>query len=279
MPSGTSSNPCCWFPPNEVRSTGPTCATSSTRCSTSRTLGASGASCLTSSDPGPGSGLSFVGGRGTERGPGFSLHFTRRRAPLLAERNRDPRWWSSTPTSREEPRTGVSPSTTKVAPMVGPTGPSASSAWTSRGCRSACELFPPRRPRPAPSNRYSTTWPTGADERLELVLVDRGTAQSAATRMPANVQLRGPPGRVGRTTSQRARGQDLSPHSSRLARRSGPRTSRATSPPGALLREHRDLGHRMVARRLNHRGPSSAVLNFPFSRRLTLPPACREAST
>ena len=82
-----------------------TCATSSTRCSTFRTLGASGVSCPTSLVPGRGSGPSFAGGRGTGRGSGFSPHCTRRHAPPLVDKTRSPRWWSSTPISHEEHRT------------------------------------------------------------------------------------------------------------------------------------------------------------------------------
>jgi hypothetical protein len=82
-------------------------ATSSTQCSTCHTQGANSVSCLSSSVPGPEFGPSFVGGRGTGRGLGFSPHCTPRRAPPSVERNLGPRWWSSTPTSLEEPRTGV----------------------------------------------------------------------------------------------------------------------------------------------------------------------------
>jgi hypothetical protein len=82
MPSGRYWSPCCWFPPNEDRSTEPTCATSSTRCSTSRTPGANGVSRPMSSVPGPEFGPSFVGGRGMERGPVFLSRCTPRRALL-----------------------------------------------------------------------------------------------------------------------------------------------------------------------------------------------------
>ena len=82
-----------------------TCATLSMRCSTFRTLGASGVSCPTSLVPGRGSGPSFAGGRGTGRGSGFSPHCTRRHAPPLVDKTRSPRWWSSTPISHEEHRT------------------------------------------------------------------------------------------------------------------------------------------------------------------------------
>ena len=69
-------------------------------------------------------------------------------------------------------------------PTVGPTARNGSSASTLRACHSACESYPLRTPTHVPSNRYSTTFArSGADERLELVLVDRGTAQSAAQRL------------------------------------------------------------------------------------------------
>ena len=217
MTSGRYWNPCYRFPPNEARSTEMTFATSSTRCSTSHTPGASGASCPGSSVRGPGSGPSFAGGRGTERGRGYSPHCTRRRARLSVARTRDPQWSSSIPTSPAGPRTGVSPSTTKVVLMAAPTGPSALSAWTSPVCRSVCESSPPRRPRRMPSNRYSTTSPepertsdwsscswTGAPRSRQLI----GCRQ---------VQLRGSPGWMGRAATQRARCQGLSPHPPRLA--------------------------------------------------------------
>ena len=107
---------------------------------------------------------------------------------------------------------------------------------------------------------------TGVDTRLELVLVDRGTAAPRHRDVccPATldkVRLRGSSSWLGRTTAQRARRQGLSPYPSRLAGRSGPRPPRATATPGALLREHGDLSYRMAARRLNQRGPSNLVLS------------------
>ena len=106
--------------------------------------------------PGPGSGPSFAGGRGTKRGRGFSPRCTPRRVRLWAERIRGPRWWSSTPSSHEEPRTAALLLTARAVPTTRPTAPSASSTWTTRG--SLCvRVVPPRRPRPAPSNGYART--------------------------------------------------------------------------------------------------------------------------
>ena len=91
----------------------------------------------------------------------------------------------------------------------------------------------------------------------------RGPRHAAVRRhaVVGEVQLRGPTGWVGRATAQRVRRQGLSPHPPRLAGRGGPRPPRAKATSGALLREHRDFGHRMAARRLHLRGPSGAVLN------------------
>ena len=101
---------------------------------------------------------------------------------------------------------------------------------------------------------------TGADERLELVLVDRGTARSAATRLSAkfNYEVR----RVGWDEPPRNEhgAKVFRPIAPRLASRSCPRPPRATATPGALLREHRDLRHRMAARRFHQRASSGAVL-------------------
>jgi len=155
MTSGRCWNPCSWFPPNEDRSTETTCATSWTRCSTSRTPGASGGSCPRSLVPGPEFGPSFAGGCATERGHGSSLRCTPRRVRLSVERSPVHRWWSSTPTSHEGPRTVASLFTTRAAPMVEPMAPSASSAWTSLGCRSACESSPQRKRQSLRALRFS----------------------------------------------------------------------------------------------------------------------------
>ncbi|MHB8827356.1 MAG: transposase [Acidimicrobiales bacterium] len=52
---------------------------------------------------GSGSGPSFAGGRGTERGPELPPRCMPRRAPLSAERTRCPRRWPSTHISRGGP--------------------------------------------------------------------------------------------------------------------------------------------------------------------------------
>jgi len=58
---------------------------------------------------------------------------------------------------------------------------------------------------------------TGEDERLELVLMDRGTARSGATRLSAKFNYEVSPCWMGRATAQRARRQGLSPHPPCLA--------------------------------------------------------------
>lgn len=90
---------------------------------------------------------------------------------------------------------------------------------------------------------------TDTDERLELVLVDRGTAASAAKRLSAKFayEVR----RVGWDDPPRNEhgAKIFRPIASCLAGRSRPRPSRASTTDGALLREHRDLRDRMAARR------------------------------
>jgi len=250
MPSGASSNLCCLFPPNEDRNTETTYATSSMRCSTSRTPGANGVSYPWSSAPGPECGPNFVGGRRTERGAEFSPLCTPRRARRSAERHRD-----LDGRYRHAPR--------------------------SRGFERRCDLSQPGRPlrsdqrrqtdrlrrrhgpatlrasRPASTSEASAVEQilddlarSGADERLELVLVDR----ALRSRRPSDSRTN--------STTKFAEWDGTSPHAmstgpksfvhpSRLARRGGPRPSRASATSGALLRRHRDFGHRVVARCLN----------------------------
>jgi len=164
--------------------------TSSTRCSTSRTPGASGGIYPSSSDPERGSGLSFAGGRGTERGLRCLWRCTRCCAPTSVERNHCPRWWSSTRIWREGSPMAEQRSITRAIPMAEPRAPSESSAWTSLVCRFACVRFPYRRPKQ--SHRVDTRrpFPQGSDKRIELVLMDRGTAPSAAHRLSATLTQR-----------------------------------------------------------------------------------------
>jgi len=139
------------------RNTETTYATSSMRCSTSRTPGANGVSYR---GVGPWTRVwsQFRGGRRTERGAEFSPLCTPRRARRSAERHRDPRWSLSTRTRSRASNGGVT-FHNQGGPTVGPTAPNGSSASTSRACHSACESSPLRPPRPVPSNRYSTTSP------------------------------------------------------------------------------------------------------------------------
>lgn len=126
-----------------------------------------------------------------------SWNGTRRRALLVAEKTRDPHWWSSTRTSRAEPRTGVSSSTTRAAPTDPPTAPHASSAWTSRVLALRVRVVPASTSgASAVEQILDDLARTGDAEHLELVLVDRGTTASGATRFSAkfNYEVR----RVGR---------------------------------------------------------------------------------
>jgi len=125
-------------------------------------------------------------------------------------------------------------------PYGRPTAPNGSSASTSRPATL-------RASRPASTSEASAVEQilddlarSGADERLELVLVDR----ALRSRGPATleqIQLRSSPS--GWTSPHAtSTGQSLSSHPSRLARRGGPRPSRASATSGALLRRHRDFG-------------------------------------
>jgi len=101
---------------------------------------------------------------------------------------------------------------------VGPTAPNGSSASTSRACHSGVRVVPAATSEAVPSNRYSTTSPLGADERLELVLVDR----ALRSRRPSDSRTNSTTKFAewdGTSPTQRARGQSLSSHPSRLARR------------------------------------------------------------
>src|SRR5665213_2052693 len=249
MPNGTSSNPCSWFPPSEDRNTGPTCATSWMRCSTSRRPTANGVSCQMSSAPGPEFGPSFAGGHGAERGIEFSLHCTHHLARLLVERNRDLRWSSSTPTSHEEPRTGVSPSHDQGGPYGRTNGAKRIVYVDVTGLPLCVRVVPASTSEASAVEQILDDLAySGADERLELVLVDRGTAVSAATRMSAkfNYEVR----RVGWDDPPRnEHGAKVFRPIRHAWRVEVARPPRATATPGALLREHRDLSHRMAARR------------------------------
>ncbi len=163
-----------------------TYATSSTRCSTSRTPVASGASCPSSSVLGRGSGPNFVGGRGTGLGRGCSPHCTLRRARLSVARSHSPRWWLSTRTSHEGPQTEAPPSTNQGGPYGRTNGAKRIVCVDVTGLPLCVRVVPASTSEACAVEQILVDLAdSGADQRLELVLVDRGTAQSAATRLSA----------------------------------------------------------------------------------------------
>ena len=205
------------------------CAASSTRCFTSRTLVANGASYLMSSVPGPGSGPNFAGGQETIRGLGFSPRCTQRREPLSVARRRCPRWSSSALTWLEALRTEASPSTTGAIPMVGPSAPSKLCAWTSRACRSVRAWSPRQRPKPEQSSCYSRTLQGGA--------LTNGSDSCSWTGAPPSPRLsdcrQGSTTNSGESDGTSRRAMNTGPRSfalsSRLAGRGGPWPPRTTS--------------------------------------------------
>ena len=179
MPSGRHWNPCCWSLPSEDRSTAMTCARSSMRCSTSRTHRlpmALPARRVRSLDQGlvP---ISLVVEERNGTRVLTALHASSRTA--LGRREPRPSMVViDTHFARGASNGGATFPQTRVAPTVGPTGPSASSAWTSPGYRSACASSPLRPPRPVPSNRYSTT-------SLEPVRTNDSSSCSSTAALPS----------------------------------------------------------------------------------------------
>ena len=158
-----------------------TCARSSMRCSTSRTPGASGAFCLMGLVPGPGSGPNFAGGRGTEPGPGSSPPCTPRRARLSVEGNPGPRWSLLTPTSN-----GGVTFHNQGGPYGRTNGAQRIVCVDVTGLPLCVKVVPASTSEASAVEQILDELArSGADKRLELVLVDRGTAVSAATRMSA----------------------------------------------------------------------------------------------